>query len=111
LVPIQDTVPTITCFLRKAATDIANGIFISQNYTADFGANFTPEMVKKCSIALKKIGSLDKMELLQCKDKKDHKYYQYRATYKKWIFFSQILMLKAEINQAGQIAGISITTE
>ncbi|HEX7509875.1 MAG TPA: hypothetical protein VF335_01130, partial [Chitinivibrionales bacterium] len=111
LVPIQDTVPAITRFLQKAATDMADGTFNSQDYTSDFGANFTPGIAKKCSIGLKKIGRLDKLDLLQCKVKKGLKYYQYRATYKKWIFFKSSLMLKAEINQAGQIASFSITTE
>jgi CubicO group peptidase (beta-lactamase class C family) len=111
LLPIPDTVPLATKYIRKSITDLTNGCFIPRFYTADLCTTFTAEIIKKCSAELKKLGKLTKLELLQCKVNNGLKSYQYRATYKKWIFFKQTLLLKAEIDQDDKIASINLNPE
>lgn len=104
--PIEDHEPQVTAFVRQTLERLATGQADPDIFAPEMRAQFSPEELKEAGEALKDLGDLKSLELIDRRQDDDKRHYRYRA-----IFGDQAYVVAVTLDANGKIAALGYEEE
>lgn len=104
--PIEDHEPQVTAFVRQTVERLAAGQADPNIFAPEMRAQFSPEELKEAGEALKGLGDLKSLDLIERRQEDAKRHYRYRA-----VFGGQAYVVAVTLDANGKIAALGYEEE
>jgi CubicO group peptidase (beta-lactamase class C family) len=104
--PIADKEPQVTQMVRRLLQDIADGKARPEQFTEELRKRLFPDEIQELGPALKEMGEVKALELMEKTDRGEQRHYRYRASYPQ-----RTIMVSVGLTREDQIATLDFSGE